>query len=155
MSKDNCPECGHPSHKPRECAHVYVGELPGHEGYCGYRYVAKYAFSESVAEIWCGECEHHGKCEDAPYGGGLLGIDCKRKRDAYTSCILALHEQEVKPLADKLLGILEIVESAMGDWVGIATTYIPENLMPYREIQEILNPSKEVKIDAALKEVVK
>lgn len=38
--------------------------------------------AEKITELWCGECEYKGKCEDAPYGGGLLGIDCMRKRDA-------------------------------------------------------------------------
>ena len=42
---------------------------------------------QAIAEIWCGECEHKGKCEDAPYGGGLLGIDCKMKRDAFTALL--------------------------------------------------------------------
>ena len=42
---------------------------------------------QAIIEIWCGECEHKGKCEDAPYGGGLLGIDCKMKRDAFTALL--------------------------------------------------------------------
>jgi hypothetical protein len=55
-----------------------------------------------IAEIWCGDCEYKGKCEDAPYGGGLLGLDCKRKRDAFTSLMEALIAADRAGLVERI-----------------------------------------------------
>jgi hypothetical protein len=86
-----------------------------------------------IAEIWCGDCEYKGKCEDAPYGGGLLGLDCKRKRDAFTSLMEAL-------IAADRAGLVEALERINSD-----TT------LDYFEIREIAQEAL-AEIDSALKE---
>lgn len=57
---------------------------------------------EKIVEILCCDCEYHGKCEDAPYGGGLLGLDCKRKRDAFIETLEALLTARTQAYRDAL-----------------------------------------------------
>lgn len=103
MSKDNCPECGHPisEHSFDGCHHWFTpmdcclcekkGEPPGE---------AKPTFSDAVAELAYGDCPPERGC-------GLLYHSSKLTREEVchqcrVHAILALHEQEQRPLVEAL-----------------------------------------------------
>ena len=53
--------------------------------------------------------------------------------------LVALIEQEQKPLVEALEKIKMTVNEQQEDWIAIERAYLPERILPYREIQVIID----------------